>query len=884
MARIFLACVVGGVVSFSAAVQADDAKPETSKPAQPSKFEQVTKGMTRRDRGGEEMWVMYHNDQKLLVELDSGDLQQEYIILTSIARGISSGLIIGGMSWNFEDDAIWKFRKSGDKIYVLRRNVRFRAAPNSPEASAVELAYSDSVLYVLPIVTKAPSGADLVDMTRIFMSDDQKIGLGIGGPRFMFSSERSTWSKVNAHKGNVQLQVSAVYSGPGSIEKVPDTRGVQVNVHYSISTLPPVGRYKPRIADDRVGYFLTVIKDFSDKDDDQHFVRLITRWDLQKRDPKIDLSPPREPIVFYIEKTVPVFLRPTVEAGILEWNKAFEKIGYSGAIRVEQEEEVEQKYDLPIDPEDVNYNFFRWITAEAGFAMGPSRVDPRSGQILDADILFDASFLDTWKQKYETLTAETARRLAPNWSPLDDLQESLNPEVRSKLLSHCGYEHQLQHDLGFATAVLMGRHAVSTPGELPTELVHQGIKEIVMHEVGHTLGLRHNFKGSTWKSVEELSDVEKIRAEGMLGSVMDYAPANIAKTKEEQGLYYTPTLGPYDYWAIEYGYKHISGNEKAELAKIASRSEEPGLAYSTDEDARSFDPDPFSSRFDLGKDPLSFVRRQLQHANEMIPTVVESSVRDGEAYQRARQAFGLLFKEYWRALMFATRFPGGIDVNRRHKSEEDSKPPLAVIDPALQREAMQLIVTSGFAAPAYDGATLNYLAPTRWSHWGLHDFSRLDYPIHDSVELVQSLALTELMTTTKLQRILDNEYKVPAEEDAYTLAEHLRLLVDGVFTEVFSGEAEGEFTPRKPYIASFRRNLQREALKRFALLVTHGSGAPPDARALARQHLSRLDASMAVLLEKPGLALDDYSRAHLTDSRERIRQALSAEVTVPSVN
>lgn len=883
MARFLLAGVIVVVAAISPTAGAEETKSEQPTPAKPSKFEQATKGLTRRDRGGEEMWAMYHNDQKLLVELDAGDLKQEYIILTSIARGISSGRVIGGMSWNFEDDAIWKFRKSGEKIYVLRRNVRFRAAPNSPEASAVELAYSDSVLYALPIIAKTPSGADLVDMSKIFMSDDQRIGRSLG-LRFAFSKDRSTWGKVSAHKGNVQLQVSAVYSGSGSLDKVPDTRGVQVSVHYSISTLPRLGGYKPRAADDRVGYFLTVIKDFSDKDDDQHFVRLITRWDLQKRDPKIELSPPREPIVFYIEKTVPVFLRPTVEAGILEWNKAFQKIGFSGAIRVEQEEDVEKKYNIPIEPEDVNYNFFRWITAEAGFAMGPSRVDPRTGQILDADILFDASFLDTWKQEYETLTAETARRLSPNWSPLDDVQETLSPNVRSRLLSHCGYGHQMQHDLGFATAIIMGRQIVGKPGELPTELVHQGIKEVVMHEVGHTLGLRHNFKGSTWKTIEEMSDLEAVGAEGMVGSVMDYAPANIAKTKDAQGLYYTPTLGPYDNWAIEYGYKVISGNEKAELARIASRSEEPGLAYSTDEDARSFDPDPYSNRFDLGQDPLNFVRRQLQHASEMLPNVVDRSVGDGEAYQRARQAFGLLFKEYWRSLMFATRFPGGIDVNRRHKSEENTAPPMTVIDPDLQREAMQLILTSGFAAPSYDGATLNYLAPTRWSHWGLTDVSRLDYPIHDSVELVQAQALAQLMTTTKLQRILDNEYKIPAEQDAYTLAEHLRMLVDGVFTEVFAVDAEGEFTPRKPYIASFRRNLQREALTRFAALVTRDFGAPADARNLSRQHLSRLDASIAVLMEKPELSLDDYSRAHLTDCRDRIRQALTADVTVPAVN
>jgi len=263
---------------------------------------------------------------------------------------------------------------------------------------------------------------------------------------------------------------------------------------------------------------------------------------------------------------------------------------------------------------------------------------------------------------------------------------------------------------------------------------------------------------------------------------------------------------------------------------------------------------------------------------------VKSAVRDGESYQRARQAFGLLLTEYERALLFATRFPGGLEVNRNHKSEQNSEAPMKLIDPALQREAMQLVVTSGFAAPTYDGAMLNYLAPTRWSHWGLDDEFRVDFPIHEKVEMFQAQALSQLLTPTRLSRILDNEYKVPAEQDAYTLAEHLKLLVDGVFSECLNAEAQGEFTPRKPYVHSFRRNLQREGIKRMALLVTYDSGAPDDARTLARAQLSRLDESLGKLLERQGLTLDDYSRAHFVDTRQRIQQALSAQLIVPTVN
>lgn len=872
-----LVLVLSGALSAPAPAPAQETK---------TKFQELIEGKTAVDHDGGAMWNMWHGDQQLLVELKSADLSQEYIVLTSIARGTGMGMVIGGMSWGFGDDVIWTFRKSGEKIYVLRRNVRFRADANSPEATAVEIAYNDSIIYVLPILTTTAGGGDLVDMSRIFMSDDQNIGRSIGAS-FRFASDRSTWNEVKAFPGNVELEVAAVYSGSGDLERVPDARGVTVDVHYSISELPKVGSngYKTRVADDRIGYFLTVMKDFSNTDNDEHFVRYINRWNLQPRDASIERSPPREPIVFYVEKTVPVFLRPTVEAGILEWNKAFEAIGFAGAVRVQHEEDVEAAMGVDIDPEDGRYNFFRWITSDAGFAMGPSRVDPRTGQILDADIIFDAGFLESWKQEYETLTAEDAHRLNPNWSPIEDLAGELGLPETELLLQHCAYSQQMQRQAGFAAAVLMGQGVIGKDGELPLEFVHQGLKEVVMHEVGHTLGLRHNFKASTWRPLDDMQaeGAEPDPTLATVASVMDYSPANITPRGVPQGLYYSQTLGPYDFWAIEYGYKTIKSGEAEELAKIAARSGEPGLDYATDEDTRSSDADPLSNRFDLGADPIAFARRQMRHADEFIPGVVDRSVEDGQGYQRARQAFGVLMSEYWQSAQFAARFPGGVYVNRDHRGDAGDRSPFVVVEPEKQREAMRLILDSAFAAPEYDGTLLNQLAASRWNHWGVASASRLDYPIHDTIETMQTQVLSQLLSSTRLQRILDNEYKAAADDDAYTLAEHMQLLVDGVFSEVRNVDAAGEFSNRAPYIDSFRRNLQRSTLRRLAGLVTGGTG-PSDARTLARMQLTTLGENMTHLLNRDVLKLDDYSRAHLLDMHRGIEQALNAEVSISGVN
>jgi len=843
----------------------------SKKPATVSKLDTLTKGMTKV----EGLWTVYHNDQKLLVNLKSSQLNKNYIILTSIARGVSSGMVLGGMSWGFGDDILWSFRKVGEKIHVLRKNVRFKAKSGSPEADAVKLAYSDSVLYSLPILTST-SGGSLVDMSRIFMSDDQGIGKSLGG--FRFATDRSTWAKVKAYPKNVELQVAAVYTGSRSLVTVADSRGVQVNVHYSISELPSNG-YKPRAADDRVGYFMTVHKDFSNKDDDEHFTRNINRWNLQKADPTAKLSPPKEPIIFYLEKTIPIRLRPYIRAGIEEWNKAFEKIGFSNAIEVRQ-----QRTDDDWDPEDIRYNTFRWITAEAGFAMGPSRVNPLTGQILDADIIFDASFLRYWKHDYETFTEDDVAQLItgrPSRKSLPFTQQDLHSHTPG---NQCQYCRGMQHEMSFSAAILMAQGKATDSGNPPDEFIHQGLKEVVMHEVGHTLGLRHNFKASTWKPLAGIDDPIKGASEGTVASVMDYSPANIVPKGTKQGLYFSQTIGPYDYWAIEYGYKAITGSEKTELNKIAARCTEPGLDYATDEDTRSSDSDPLTNRFDLGKDPMNFVERRMKLSSGLLPTVLERSVKKGQGYQRARQAFGMLFSEYWRSAFFVCRFPGGVYVHRDHKGDKNERAPFKVVEPEKQRRAMKILAATAFASPTYDPNLLNHLAATRWSHWGMRSYSRLDYPIHEFVGMMQGQILAQVLDPTTLARMQDNELKISADADAYTLAEHIKTVVDTIFSEWSIPEKPGQYTARKPFISSFRRNLQRTTLKRLATLITSSRSGPEDARTLSRMHLTELRGRIQTVLAKQDLKLDDYSKAHLLDSSERIKAILEAKVELRSID
>jgi len=537
--------------------------------------------------------------------------------------------------------------------------------------------------------------------------------------------------------------------------------------------------------------------------------------------------------------------------------------------------------------------------------MGPSRVNPFTGEILDADIIFDAGFLDFWKSQNEnfgtpapepmkaifnlaaTATGKTATGKTDGTNndrqPIPPTLISPHLHTGEGLLpgSHCQICQQMHSQLGLAATVLADRGEIQAHGKLPEELVRQGLKEVVMHEVGHTLGLRHNFKASTWKTLAEIEDPNRT-AEATSASVMDYLPVNIAPAGVKQGNYVTPTIGPYDYWAIEYGYSSIGGDEVAGLAKLASRGTEPGLDFGTDEDL-FVQNDPRVNLFDLGKSPEEYARRRIALVQDLLPKVVERSVTAGDGYQRARVAFGLLFREYWHNVAVAAPMVAGIYANRDHKGDANARPPLQIVEPAKQRDGLKLIIDQGFRVPVISPQVLNSLAASNWFHWGTMPSFRGDYPIHAAILQQQSMLISYLLSPSTLGRLQDSEVKVEAEADAYTAAEHLKTVVEAAFAE-FRTETAGEFTPRKPLIDSFRRNLQRYALRELSYLVTLPFTATDDARTLARMHLSQLDQQITTLLGRADVKLDDYSRSHLLDCQERIRKVLQAEVTVPYVN
>ena len=438
--------------------------------------------------------------------------------------------------------------------------------------------------------------------------------------------------------------------------------------------------------------------------------------------------------------------------------------------------------------------------------------------------------------------------------------------------------------------------------ELPEEFVGQAIKYIVMHEVGHSLGLRHNFKASTMLKSDQLHDTAITHAKGLVGSVMDYSPINIAPKGKKQGDYYTTTLGPYDYWAIEYAYKPAEGDEASELKKIASRAPEHDLVYATDEDVILND-DPYTNRFDLGADPCEYGKERIELASELLKDLDARVVKDGDSWSRTRRAFNLLLQQWGDGATLASQYVGGQSVSRDHKADKDAHDPIVPVPGSKQRECLKFLVDSILSDKsfAFSPALLRRLGSERWNHWGSSGYSGpgAEISVLEKILGIQKIVLGHCLSGQTLARLQNQQLQANPDGDPLRMEEVFRSMTDGVWSELDQlGTAKGD-KAAKPALSSIRRNLQREYLRRLSSMVLGTSpnstgdlfayvvfvrggdrAVPADARALARLHLKEIAARIGKVLETTNLTLDDTSRAHLEECRHRISKILEANLGV----
>lgn len=881
-----LSCLALGALALPG--RAGDGKPDFPP------FDETVKGLDKvvsTADGSAGLYDLYADREsgRLLAALDRGYAKQLLMIACTVTAGHPEAGVMGPTYYA-------KWRKIGKQVALVAPDLSVRTAGDKQASDSVETLYTDRVIVSMPIVSMAPGGRPVIDLGTMLTHKataffDPTSPFGYGPTMGPLNVSLASLTKAKAFPENVIVEYEA-----------PRMDGRLVKLSYSIGELSGTPGFQPRSADSRVGYFYDSHVDYGKPGYDDVSERYITRWHLEKADPSLELSPPKQPIVWYIEHTTPVRYRRYVRDGIRMWNQAFEAVGIVDAVEVYQQDSATGAH-MDKDPEDARYNFFRWNTSDAGYAIGPSRTNPLTGEILDADIVWNQGLTRSVRSMLEELADDLGQEtfhpetLAffqqhPDWDPRlraaspvrraqleqqlalaaeqaahTELASAEHPWTRGAgdFTNHaCKIGNRLSMDLSLAGAAFaadLARLAEGDNGQtldgMPEEFLGAMIRYISAHEVGHTMGLQHNMAAST---IHGLDEVNSGSFEGpTIGSVMDYVAANIHYGEEgEQGPYATPSVGPYDIWAIRFGY-----GPKDELDEVLAQVSEPEHIYIS-QVAMSVGSDPRNMTWDMGADNLQFCEQRLALVADLRGKLVDELVEDGQSWAEVRRRYGSLLGTHISALFAASPWIGGTYEQYDHKGDPGGRAPIADVPAEAQRRALQLIIDNAFRDEAY-GLTpelVRHMGKEYWWDAAGEDELMEDpsFTVHEAVGSIQAIGLSLLMNPTTLRRVYDNEYRAEGD-DVFTLAE----LVGAVHGAVWDDSAA----------SSFRRNLQREHVERLIDLALLGDDQSPSLRTiggLARHQLQQIAEGL------DGDGGDAYSAAHRADLAARIEQALDAEV------
>jgi hypothetical protein len=811
----------------------------------------------------------YQKDDKLFLAIPKDRLGKDFLMEMKIAQGIGANGLFGGTMLSLFEANVVAIERHGEQLFLVQKPHRFTARTNPAAAKAVDLTFGASVLEVAKIESFREDSALVIDATNWFVSDLSGIGQAVrfavstvpGRPgAASFDRSRSYLESVKGFPANVNIRAKLTFrpQEPVGFVSVPDGRFLPIAIHYTLAALP-AEPMTPRYGDDRVGNFWTVHKDFS-QEDSTTFVRLVNRWRLEPGERVGDKFRPRNPITYYIDPNVPTAYRAGFKDGVEAWNAAFEAAGFVGAIRA---------LDLPgdADAEDIRYATLRWnVSDQPGYgAIGPSTVDPRTGEVLDADILFESTmfggFRNAWRNLVGPSTAAQALEQALGIGAYEPKEGQLELE---------GFANAFTEQGGLLKTALVASGTIGIRDPVPSMYVDQAVKWVVMHEVGHTLGLQHNFRSSASTPLAKLQDAAWASENGVYSSVMEYPSINLAPKGKQTGPYYTPGIGSYDRWAISFGYTP----DDARARTIARDVANPRHLYGTNAESGGAGAlDPTINPYDLGEDPLAWGKERTTILLELLSDLQAKVLADNSAYSDLTSAFGGMMNEYARAVAPAIKHLGGSYINRDHVGDPNGRLPFVNVPLIKQREALSFVIDRVFAPHALTvaPATLQRMGSNRWLHWGTNTTfnGRLDFPYHETVLGFQTATLANLLHPFRLSRIRDGETKFGAAS-MVTIPELMGALTQAIWTEAWGAGAKTT--------SATRRDLQRAYLDQMTqLVVLPADRTPADARSVARMQLRDLNRRLGTALAA-GARLDAYTRAHLDESRARIEKALSADL------
>jgi hypothetical protein len=856
-------------------------------------YEKFVKGLKKADGP----MALYQKGKNIYLELPEAQIGRIFLIQAAFASGLDAGFMHAGMPIGGKAVDAFKFERKDDSVWLVRPNISNRWSADTTFKVGAERTFPDAKLSTFRVEQhNTEKKLLLVNITPLFLGDLFHVGEIIagtlGGP-YQLDGARSEPEEVQGFPENSVVEMRLHYSSARGAEPNPlqalfggggntleDDRSAPVKIVYTMWWRKD-SNYVPRIADSRIGYFTTdffSVDRLLQPDKDQHF---INRFDLEKKDPKAAVSEPVKPIVWTIDPSIPDKYHQAIKDGILRWNKAFEDVGFKNAIQVQEVPKDDKDYNHA----DGRYNVIRMMVGpEAPFAaISLLRTDPISGQILNASITLDANVLSSLIQEHaRTLPvslehgqsrAEQVLLRAPSRDETDDkfLFETKQDEAQKRAaqkMRQFGWDTEMctfASDMADETSMSYDAMRMAPGGSAISqdEYIKAYLSEMVCHEVGHCLGLRHNFAGSTLLSTKELGDEKVVAQMGTSASVMDYTPPNAPAVLKGRGTVFMNQVGVYDKWAIDYGYAQTGAKAPQEevfkLSQIASKSGLQGHQYLTDEDADQSNPN--GVRFDCSSDPLNFSAKQLEELHRARQYAIVDLPKPGESYtERTRVILGTIRASFNEGRI-AARFVGGTLGTRNFRGDAHELPTVAPVPSATQRQAMNLIVDNFFAKDSFNLPTsvmenLSLDSDLIGEEWNA--------PVREIVGGMEQNLLALVMSATTTDRIAENSYKVH-DQHAYSLDEHYDLLLHSICSELWSGQD----------ISPLRRDLQRFYVQGLILQAGAPQGSvSDDVRLVAEDALRRLNNSLDSAPPKFD-SRDNLTKLHIRDLHDQITRFLA---------
>jgi len=703
------------------------------KSSKPSKTQQTIKKLVSGKSEKKGLFTFYFDSTKgqSLMKINKNKISKDFIHFTYTENGVTD---VGHHRGSYRGSRIIRFEKVFDQIQVVQQNTSFYFDPENPISKSSNANISEAILSSTKILAE-DTNAYVISADELFLGEDlhsikpSSRGNSKGFTAGKLSKEKTQYEQIKTYPQNCDIIVKYVFDNPNhrvfASSAVTDSRYITILLQHSLIELPK-NNFKPRKDDYRIGYFSESVNDMTSSEY-VNYKDLIHKWDLQKKNPEALKSEPVKPIVWWIENTTPKALIPIIKHAALEWNKAFEPLGFINAIQIKVQSDT-----ASWDAGDIRYNVLRWTSSPnppfGGY--GPSFVNPRTGEILGADIMLEYVFL-TNRVKYDDLY---------------ELPSSAN----------CKASSLLHHQTETAKLLLTGGFNDSTE---VSRLLYESLHYLILHEMGHTLGLNHNMKASQLCNLEELRNRDYTTKNGLIGSVMDYPAINFP-VDSVLVQYCQTSPGPYDLWAINYGYSiplDDSKDEELRLNQILSASLMHEHAFGNDADdmrspGKAIDPRVMIG--DLSSDAMGFAEAQVKMIEQKLNRLFDQYNSQGfESYQPLVSQYGILLGSYGTQMGVISRYIGGIYVERFTPGQTEYTKPYTPVSRDQQKRAIKLLRDYLFSPDAMKlpNGIANYLQKQRR---GFNFFGDSEEPkLNNQIEQIQNNVLAHLLHPNVLQRM-----------------------------------------------------------------------------------------------------------------------------------